>query len=371
MISHEVRFAGALCGLAAFTTVLAAQEPVRRDTTPPPGTDRATARAMHFVALDEFLGADVKMRANAEERREAREEGEKADRPEGEIDDLVIGPDGKIRWAVVDVGGFLGIGEKSVAVPISALDCQPKDQDEALVTVSATEKQLKALPEFDLDDAEKSGLRSVLQAAEASWSARGLPADADMKRDQAERTGGESTGGNTRREGREGVVEGERQDEKLTRRPETGAAPATSHATGDFVRASKIDDWKVRASDGELGSISKVFVSVDRQPTIGYVVVAVDTPGLGSTDYLMPYGALTRAKHDDDWVWTVAKSKADIQSGVKYEKPAQGVLNVETGRQADEFFGVKHDRTMRDHDGREPAVRRNEGGATKRGDGGR
>lgn len=39
----------------------------------------------------------------------------------GKIDDLLLGHDGKIASIVVGVGGFLGIGEKDVAVPFDAV----------------------------------------------------------------------------------------------------------------------------------------------------------------------------------------------------------------------------------------------------------
>ena len=39
----------------------------------------------------------------------------------GEIGDVVLAPDGKIDAVIVDVGGFLGIGEKEVAVGMDKL----------------------------------------------------------------------------------------------------------------------------------------------------------------------------------------------------------------------------------------------------------
>jgi len=332
----------ACCGLAALVAVLPAQ---RGDTKQDPTrTDRnAPHPAVHFVALDDMLGADVVMRANAEERREAREEGEKPKGDKGEIEDLVVGSDGVIRWAILDVGGFLGIGEKSVAVPIAALDCRPKGTHEATVTVAATEKQLKALKEFDVDEAEKGDLAAALRASEASWKASGLPAEGALKRDG---TDGNDTG-ITRRDGHEVRKDTSGGTDHAEGRP----MPATGGEPKAVVRASKIDDWKVRASDGDLGSISKVFVAVDEHPCVGCVVVKVDTPGIGSTEFLVPYRALTRSKHDDDWVWTVAKTKAEVQSGVKYTKPAQGVFDADSWHRADEFFGVRHDGVDDDHTG--------------------
>src|SRR5580704_986952 len=39
----------------------------------------------------------------------------------GEISDVLIGNDGKVDGFIVSVGGFLGMGEKDVAVPFNAV----------------------------------------------------------------------------------------------------------------------------------------------------------------------------------------------------------------------------------------------------------
>jgi hypothetical protein len=323
MISVEARIAGTLCGLAALVASLPAQQPERTNPAQPPGhrpADRGMATS-HYIALDKLVGGTVRMRENAGD----------TGKPDakGEVDDLLIGADGKVHWVVLDVGGFLGLGEKEVAVPISAFDCQPKDDDEATVTIAATEKQLKALPEFDLDAAEKSGLAAALRTAEAGWASSGAPVEGALKRDtdmehkdaadrDAKTGAGESAGA-----------------------PRAGSVAKPAMATaGEFVRASKIDDWKVRASDGAESKIEKVLVRVDRQPAIGYVVVDVDTEGAGATEFLVPFRALTRTVQGDDAVWTVSKSKAELAKAVQYRKPASGVLDAELARRADEFFGI-------------------------------
>ena len=61
----------------------------------------------------------------------------------GTIDNLLIGRDGRIEYAVVGVGGFLGVGEKLVAVPYTEL----KIEGDA-VLLDRTAEQLKALPGF-------------------------------------------------------------------------------------------------------------------------------------------------------------------------------------------------------------------------------
>lgn len=49
--------------------------------------------------------------------------------------------------AVIDVGGFLGIGAKPVSVPVSQLDFMRNEDGEVHAVTSWTKDQLKAMPE--------------------------------------------------------------------------------------------------------------------------------------------------------------------------------------------------------------------------------
>jgi hypothetical protein len=66
----------------------------------------------------------------------------------GDVNDLVIDKSGMIKSVVVGVGGFLGIGEKNVAVDFSKLSWMERNGDRWLVT-DATKEQLQAAPDFD------------------------------------------------------------------------------------------------------------------------------------------------------------------------------------------------------------------------------
>ncbi|HAV37519.1 MAG TPA: photosystem reaction center subunit H [Massilia sp.] len=67
----------------------------------------------------------------------------------GTIDDLIISP-GKAgntpaaSYAIIGVGGFLGLGKRDVAIPTEQL----KVQNKQLVLSGATKEALKALPPF-------------------------------------------------------------------------------------------------------------------------------------------------------------------------------------------------------------------------------
>jgi sporulation protein YlmC with PRC-barrel domain len=70
----------------------------------------------------------------------------------GEIRDLIIAEDGSVEAVVISVGGFLGVGEKDVAVNFANLQWAPPataDEEPKLV-VAATSEQLSSAPAFDI-----------------------------------------------------------------------------------------------------------------------------------------------------------------------------------------------------------------------------
>ena len=74
----------------------------------------------------------------------------------GEIGDLIVGVDGSLEAVVVDVGGFLGIGEREVALDWSALVGvrEDDDPDEWFLGVNITDDMLENAPELERVPAE-------------------------------------------------------------------------------------------------------------------------------------------------------------------------------------------------------------------------
>ncbi|UWU14867.1 PRC-barrel domain-containing protein [Rhizobium sullae] len=67
----------------------------------------------------------------------------------GSVNDLIMKKDGGLVAAVIGVGGFIGLGEKNVAVPMDKITVAQNTQDGSLkLTTSETVDSLKAAPEF-------------------------------------------------------------------------------------------------------------------------------------------------------------------------------------------------------------------------------
>ncbi len=68
-----------------------------------------------------------------------------ADQTIGKIDDLLVTRDGKEPYAVLSIGGFLGMGAKLVVVPYDSL----KFVDKKIVLPGGSKDGLNMLPAFD------------------------------------------------------------------------------------------------------------------------------------------------------------------------------------------------------------------------------
>jgi len=68
----------------------------------------------------------------------------------GEIMDVLVSPDGRISTLIVGVGGFLGAGEKDVAVPFNAVKHTEKNS-KVYLTMDTTKDALKQAPGFKYD----------------------------------------------------------------------------------------------------------------------------------------------------------------------------------------------------------------------------
>ena len=62
----------------------------------------------------------------------------------GEVDNVVMGPDNKANSVLVDIGGFLGMGAKTVAIPVAQL----RAEGDRLVAQNLTKEQAKNMQEY-------------------------------------------------------------------------------------------------------------------------------------------------------------------------------------------------------------------------------
>jgi sporulation protein YlmC with PRC-barrel domain len=73
----------------------------------------------------------------------------------GDVDDLLLDKEGRVSAVIIGVGGFLGMGEKDVAVPFNSVRASEKN-DKWYLVLNTTKDALKQAPGFTYDKAKTS-----------------------------------------------------------------------------------------------------------------------------------------------------------------------------------------------------------------------
>jgi PRC-barrel domain len=109
-------------------------------TTPPSKSADQTAQFLTEQKPDDVLASTIIGKAAVN----------KQDETIGDVNDLVADKDGKIVGALIGVGGFLGIGEKNVAVRFQDLDLTRDENDKVKVTLNLSKDELSSAPSYKL-----------------------------------------------------------------------------------------------------------------------------------------------------------------------------------------------------------------------------
>lgn len=72
----------------------------------------------------------------------------------GDVNNLVIGEDGGVAAVIIGVGGFLGIGEKNVAVNYDELEWVTAEDDSERYVLNTTKEALETAPAFETRDGD-------------------------------------------------------------------------------------------------------------------------------------------------------------------------------------------------------------------------
>ncbi|MGJ0505851.1 MAG: PRC-barrel domain-containing protein [Methylocystis sp.] len=73
----------------------------------------------------------------------------------GEIKDMLLDREGKVQAVIVSVGGFLGMGEKDVAVAFDAVNPAQRE-NRWWLTMNASKDQLRTAPGFRFDRSKQA-----------------------------------------------------------------------------------------------------------------------------------------------------------------------------------------------------------------------
>ncbi len=87
----------------------------------------------------------------------------------GDIDELLIEPDsGRVRFAILSVGGFLGLGSTRVAVPWSAFEITPQG-GRITYMLDATRDRLEKAPRVESKNYERLYAQETAEPIFVYW----------------------------------------------------------------------------------------------------------------------------------------------------------------------------------------------------------
>jgi len=66
----------------------------------------------------------------------------------GRVVDIIVDRIGRVRAAIIDFGGFLGVGSRRIAVDWNALRFAPDSDQRDLITLELTRDQVQQAPEY-------------------------------------------------------------------------------------------------------------------------------------------------------------------------------------------------------------------------------
>jgi hypothetical protein len=135
---------------AVAVAMLLAVGPAAAQETPPADYFIKTQTPTQYLAKDRLIGAKVK-----------NSTGEIV----GDIEDLLIDSDDHVSGVIMGVGGFLGIGEKKIAVKTSALQLEVTDGKMNVLLAGATKEAIKGAPAFERATPKKGIMERVKEKA--------------------------------------------------------------------------------------------------------------------------------------------------------------------------------------------------------------
>ncbi|MCY0147669.1 PRC-barrel domain-containing protein [Hoeflea sp. G2-23] len=183
----------------------------------------------------------------------------------GDINDIVVTAEGKVGSLIVGVGGFLGLGEKDVAVNYDQIEWVDRDGDRWLVA-NMSREQLEAAPAFDRD----------MIYADARSTDEGVDATQKMAAD-TEKAPAEDVTAEKIESGESAVETAENKTMGIDR------SAMTSVTTEDLSADNLIGRAVYSANDDNIGEIGDVLLSADNKVE-GFVLDVGGFLGMGEKE---------------------------------------------------------------------------------------
>lgn len=233
----------------------------------------------------------------------------------GEINDIIVAQDGSVRAVILGVGGFLGLGERDVAVSMDDITVvrQDDDMNDRFLVVSTTKEALEALPEFDRNmQGEALNGETLEQNAEATAQ------DAEnMAENAAEAT--EQTAEET---GAAVATTADNMQDDMTR----PAYQREGYQTAETAEVEKLTAEEINGSyvygsnDETVGEIDNLMVGDDGKLTEAVINVG-GFLGIGEKPVLVSFDDIQVLKSEDgsDYRFYINSTKEQLEQMPEYQ----------------------------------------------------
>jgi len=229
----------------------------------------------------------------------------------GDVNDIIMTPDGRAVAVIAGVGGFLGLGEKEVAVSIDELSWQTDADGDQVLVGDLTKEELENAPAFD-----REALTPERKTAE-------LPEDKTMQADdtaQAEQPEQDQQMAENKSDDAGMTADGEPDNSTIT--ASTPNMETTPAAEAQFEASELIGMKVVSANDENVGEVSDVLVN-DGGKIEAFIIDVGGFLGMNEKPVAVSMKDLQFARIEGDGEWSEIRTgltKESLESQEAYSK---------------------------------------------------
>ncbi|WP_422370886.1 PRC-barrel domain-containing protein [Hoeflea sp.] len=231
----------------------------------------------------------------------------------GDVNNIVIAPNGEVASVVVGVGGFLGIGEKDVEIEFRTIEWVDRDGDRWLVA-NMSREQLESAPAFNYEEvytearseAETGNLNEAGDQT-AAVDANNMDA-ADQNTDAADQTA-------------ERIEQGESAVEAAENQTTGMDRESMTRVSADQLSAENLMGQPVYSAENEnIGEISDVLLTSDNQVE-AFIIDVGGFLGMGEKPVaISPENLDIRSDNDGELVVFTPLTETEFESHQEYSE---------------------------------------------------
>ncbi len=235
----------------------------------------------------------------------------------GEIQSVIVDSEGSVTSLVVGIGGFLGLGERDVALNWDQINMSAEGD---VITLNMTKEELEGLPEYEYPEGASSGTAFFDGGEDAGMSAAGVDTpemaatDPGMEGKPQDLPAAAGSGAGAEPTGAADAPEQSDVAAMETQQPGWTSAlgPEGAIRATDFVGAEIMN-----ADDESIGEVEEILIKEDNQ--LQAVVSVGGFLGVGDRHAVLDWSELNIERQEDQVRVTTDMSKDQIEGLPQYQ----------------------------------------------------